>query len=634
MLVRGTTLEFLRLLIFNRNHIDFVLQVFKYALRTSPTAKSLQSTSGIFFDAVGQHQNNTNMARCKKRQVKQQRWSLGLMVLLGAGLWTGTSASVSWAQNQPPQDLELQVGIVQRFGDEPTDELTLEAPEGDRLTLTFLGGDGTPQTLQTDKLKIQIASLPKTEPTLEERIVLSNHRSFESAEETAAVWKARGIEVEIAQPFRWQVWAKRDVYSTPFLRRWLMQSLKNQGYDTIHFDSSLPRKKPQAYWVLDGYRYNRDRFEISSGTGVVRVKEGKEEDEPFHTFAGSFYVQPNAHGDYTLVNRVALETYLRGVVPYEIGAYAPDAALQAQAIVARTYALRNLRRFAADNYQLCATVDCQVYKGLEGTDAIVDRAIAATAGLVLTYNNELADTLYSASTGGVTAPFDDVWNGPSRPYLTAVVDSVSGVWDLANNTLADEANFRQFMSLKEGFNEEEVDTFRWQEGESLKDIAGFLKYYLQKNNKPANFNTVSEVKVVDRSHAGRVLKMVVQTDTGPVEVPNDEIRNAFYPPISTFFYLEPIYEEDPEEDEAELETEENEAQQSEKPKTLWGYNFVGGGFGHGVGMSQSGASELAASGWSSDRILEFYYPGTLLEPINDSIVFWQEPPSGQLTIDN
>ncbi|MDY6936228.1 MAG: SpoIID/LytB domain-containing protein [Cyanobacteriota bacterium] len=562
---------------------------------------------------------------------KRQRWSL--WILLSAGWALGSSSAPSWAQTPAEvfdPNIELQVGIVQRFGDEQTDELTLEAPSGDRLTITYPGGDGTSQTVETDKLKLQIASQAKPEATLDERIVLSNHRSFESAEETAAIWRERGIEVEIAQPDRWQVWAKREVYSTPFLRRWLLQSLKNQGYETVRFESSLLDRKPQAYWVLDGYRYNRDRFEVASGTGVVRVREGKDEDEPFHTYGGSFYMQPNAHGDYTLINRVPLETYLRGVVPYEIGAFAPTAALQAQAIVARTYALRNLRRFEADDYELCATVDCQVYKGLEGTDATVDRAIAATAGLVLTYENELIDALYSATTGGVTAPFDDVWDGQPRPYLTAIVDSATGVWDLANNTLADEENFQRFISLKKGFNEEEFDTFRWQEANSLKEIAGFLKYYLEKNNKPANFNTVSEVKVVERSHAGRVLKMLVQTDTGPIEIPDDEIRNAFYPPISTFFYLDPIYKEEEKEKEEEKtddRTEANSKQETpaEKPKTLWGYNFIGGGFGHGVGMSQSGALQLAESGWTSDRILEFYFPGTTLEPINESIVFWQEP---------
>jgi len=62
-------------------------------------------------------------------------------------------------------------------------------------------------------------------------------------------------------------------------------------------------------------------------------------------YAGRMRLQPNAHGTYTLVNEVPLETYLRGVVPHEIGASAPYVAVEAQAIIARTHALRNLRRF-------------------------------------------------------------------------------------------------------------------------------------------------------------------------------------------------------------------------------------------------------------------------------------------------
>ena len=77
-------------------------------------------------------------------------------------------------------------------------------------------------------------------------------------------------------------------------------------------------------------------------------------------------LQPNAYGTYSLVNNVPLETYLRGVVPYEIGANAPKAAMEAQTIIARTYALRNLRRFEVDDYELCADTHCQVYYGLKG----------------------------------------------------------------------------------------------------------------------------------------------------------------------------------------------------------------------------------------------------------------------------
>jgi SpoIID/LytB domain protein len=58
---------------------------------------------------------------------------------------------------------------------------------------------------------------------------------------------------------------------------------------------------------------------------------------------------------------------------------------------------------------------------------------------------------------------------------------------------------------------------------------------------------------------------------------------------------------------------------------LRGYRFIGGGFGHGVGMSQTGAYNLGALNWSSDRILQFYYPGTELKPISNDLVLWRDP---------
>jgi SpoIID/LytB domain protein len=67
----------------------------------------------------------------------------------------------------------------------------------------------------------------------------------------------------------------------------------------------------------------------------------------------------------------------------------------------------------------------------------------------------------------------------------------------------------------------------------------------------------------------------------------------------------------------------------DKDKKLEGYAFVGGGFGHGVGLSQYGAHNLARLGWTSDRILTFYFPGTEVRPIDREIVFWQDPQGGR-----
>lgn len=570
-----------------------------------------------------QHPRNALTSATPTAPSRRQRWGwfsgtllLGLCVL-------GMTGNAVRAQTR--NDINLKVGIVRHFGDEVEDELTLKALSGDRLTLQFTGGDGEPQTLRTDEVTLEIVAKPLPVPLANERVVLSTHRSFEAAEHRANEWKQRGIEVEIAHPDRWQVWAKRDVYSTPLLRRFLLQSLHNRGYKQAHIETETLKRVPHASWVVDGYRYHRHQLDITAESGAIAVVEGDDDSARGRLYGGSLRLQPNSYGTYTLVNNVPLEVYLRGVVPHEIGGGAPYAAVEAQAIIARTYALRNLRRFAIDNYQLCDDTNCQVYKGLNNTVPSADRAIAATRGKILTYNNELIDALYSSTSGGVTAPFEDIWDGSPRPYLQAAIDSTENVWDLSNNSLAEPTNIRRFLNLKDGFNEEGWDTFRWRESTSLEAMAEFLKKYLRKSSRVmVEFSKIEKVEVSERSRAGRVLNMTVYTDGGEIRIDSDEIRNAFYPPISTLFYIDPIYKE------VEVESDQSDNAKSESDETqpqqvLDGYTFVGGGFGHGVGLSQTGAYHLADLGWSSDRILQFYYPGTELQRVSDSIVFWRDP---------
>ncbi|MEB3828258.1 SpoIID/LytB domain-containing protein [Phormidium sp. CCY1219] len=522
--------------------------------------------------------------------------------LLSAICWWGVVTEGVWGNSITNR--ELQVGVVQRFGREARDKLIFKPMSGDRLFVRFEGGDGTPVTQSVNELELEIEMKPLAQPIVEERLVLSTHRSFENAEQSAQDWRKQGLEVELAYPGRWQVWAKREVYSTPLLRRLLLQSLQAQGNELAFLDTEIRQQVPQPTWVVDGFRYHRDRLEIFANNNRIQVSKGKDDRNP-RLYGGTLRVQPDAYGSFTVVNDVKMETYLRGVVPHEIGANAPDAAVEAQAIIARTYALRNLRRFAIDNYELCASTQCQVYKGLGQTWEPADIAIAATAGKVLTYNNELVDALYSSTTGGITSPYNDMWDGEGRPYLTAVIDSVANLWDLSRNSLASEQNFRRFLSLEKGFNEEEWDLFRWREFSPLAQTNEDLKEYLvEKKHALANFNTVTGIEVVERSRAGRAIAVKATTDKGSIILRKDEILRAFYAPLSTFFYVERVYGAD---------------------KTLKGYAFVGGGFGHGVGLSQTGSHKLAKLGWSSVRILEFYYPGTQIETLHEDIIFWRDP---------
>ncbi|MGL6137345.1 MAG: SpoIID/LytB domain-containing protein, partial [Planktothrix sp.] len=280
------------------------------------------------------------------------------------------------AQESEPQapDLnpKLNIGVVQHFGDKPTDQLILKAQPGDHLTLKFPTPEGEKQ-LHTETVILKMGVEPLPEPEVSERVVLSTHRSYENAAEDAEKWRSLGLEVELAQPDRWQVWAKRSVYHTPLLRRWLIDSLQAQGHKIPHLETQVLTQKRTPYWMAAGYRYNRNQLEITSTENVIQVSQKTNDPEPL-VYGGSLRLQPDAYGTYTLVNNVPLETYLRGVVPHEIGAWPPAASIEAQAVLARTYALRNLQRFEADNYHLCANTDCQVYKGLTEVYPSTDQA--------------------------------------------------------------------------------------------------------------------------------------------------------------------------------------------------------------------------------------------------------------------
>jgi SpoIID/LytB domain protein len=400
------------------------------------------------------------------------------------------------------------------------------------------------------------------------------------------------------------VWAKRSTYSTPLLKRLLINAIEEKGYKDVYIETAILLEKPIVTFKVGENTHQTNYLELKSARNIVQIKDGIK--GPWRNYGGTFTIQPNSYGNYTLVNKVNIETYLRGVVPHEIGANVPMAAAEAQTIIARTYALRNTRRFQADNYEMCATTHCQVYYGLTGTSPISDKAIESTKGLVLTYNNELVDALYSSTSGGVTSYFEDVWNGENRPYLKSVIDSPQQLWNLTENPLESETNFRKFINLQNGFNETGRSLFRWNRKSTLEDLTKDLQKYLERTKHPLqDFKTIKEMKIVDRSTSGRIIKMDVTTDLGVLSLAKNEVRSAFTPPRSTLFYLEPFFDQN---------------------KKLAGYAFIGGGFGHGVGLSQFGSYNLAKLGWSAQRILEFYYPGTKLQPLNNTIIFWQPSP--------
>jgi stage II sporulation protein D len=138
-------------------------------------------------------------------------------------------------------------------------------------------------------------------------------------------------------------------------------------------------------------------------------------DKPYR---GRIEVFANTRGALTVVNVIGLEDYVKGVVPNELsaGGYPLIEAHKAQAIAARTYALRNRGQFMSQGYDLLPTTRSQVYRGLTSENALSSRAVDETRGMVATYNGEPINALYTSTCGGRTEDAANIFND-AVPYL-------------------------------------------------------------------------------------------------------------------------------------------------------------------------------------------------------------------------
>jgi stage II sporulation protein D len=157
------------------------------------------------------------------------------------------------------------------------------------------------------------------------------------------------------------------------------------------------------------------------------------DDRPYR---GRIEVFANKRGALTVVNVLGLEDYVKGVVPNELsaGGYPLIEAHKAQAIAARTYALRNRGQFMSEGYDLLPTTRSQVYKGLVSENAFSSRAVDETRGLVATYNGEAINALYTSTCGGRTEDAANIFNGP-LPYAVGRECAAEGRAALAPFTI-------------------------------------------------------------------------------------------------------------------------------------------------------------------------------------------------------
>jgi stage II sporulation protein D len=256
-----------------------------------------------------------------------------------------------------------------------------------------------------------------------------------------------------------------------------------------------------------------------------------------------------------VVNEVDLEEYVKGVVPAEMNAAWHTEALQAQAVVARTYALYQKMMNPTREFDVLAGTQDQVYRGRRGVDARIEQAVERTRGLVLTYRNAPILAAFSSTAAGPTEDAMNVWN-KDLPYLKGV--------DCPFDADSPYYSWRAVVKLPD------LERTLRQQGYPVGAIAG--------------------VTPLTHSRAGRVARLRVLHAGGELILRGEDLRRVIgYTVIpSTQFDIEHVGGD---------------------------VVFSGRGAGHAVGLCQWGAKELADLGYSFSTILHYYFPGTDLTNI-------------------
>lgn len=333
-------------------------------------------------------------------------------------------------------------------------------------------------------------------------------------------------------------------------------------------------------FMIDGFGV-KSRVRIEPLKGSLLYVDGK-------AYRGAFIVEEDRFGKITVINHIDVEKYLYGVIKSEMLISSPMEALKAQAVIARTFAIKHKDKYLQSRgYGLTDDTSSQVYTGVSGEDPRGTRAVDDTKGLCLTYADTLMQCYYHASCGGWTINNEDAWGGGALPYLRSrkcgyCSDSHGFQWDLN----------LQYTTIIENLLEA---------GKSL--------------------GRIKSIRAIRDKESGRALVLVIDNEKGQLRILGNMFRLAIGASVlkSSFFDIEDEQQGMPQL--ASSEHIDNGHEGELKMKAMIG-NYLhaintpgelrihGSGSGHGVGLCQSGARGQAELSKSFRQILEFYYKNT------------------------
>ena len=323
-------------------------------------------------------------------------------------------------------------------------------------------------------------------------------------------------------------------------------------------------------------------YDVDSGAGYFWA--GKED----RYYRGVAELRPQKAQGITVVNELGLEAYLLSVVPSEAFPRWPLAALEAQAVAARTDAWRSLGRFASKGYDLCPTVACAVYSGVGSEHPRSTFAVTKTAGMVLEGpGKRLHPTFYMDHSGGYTQEPFEAWTEAKANLSMAGPDAAphAKVRKLFPVTPASLLHYLDDLDGDIDVWARKSNNFRW----TLRFSATEADDWVGRRHPVTPLRSVLPL---ERSVGGYVERVLFVGETATSVGSSDYIRSALKGMKSNLFY-------------PELRQDEQ--------GNLKALLLHGGGWGHGVGMAQEGAKAQAEAGRSAEQILRSYFPQARLK---------------------
>ena len=338
-------------------------------------------------------------------------------------------------------------------------------------------------------------------------------------------------------------------------------------------------------------------------------------------------------GSLQAVLTLPLETYLQGVIPYEMSDSFPLEALKAQAVCARTYALNKINPDA--DYDVVDTTNDQVFKGLNTAYQNTALAVTATEGLVLTYKNKLITAWYSASNGGQTELPQHVWGGDDIP---GCFDMTDDPWDAENP----DSLVRKVILKKDGSNlsaaflrllrealqsEPEMKFFDLEDGSPFRvDLIRSMQLTTPRYKEPSRLMTRLDISfscsaalkpgaVRPQDDGGELdIRDLMGEEPAAVPSPTPEVGDGERAPVpaGSFDVTLDLFPDALNALALSISGANNELITLTEDDTA--FTLTSARFGHGVGMSQRGAEYQAKKDHRCfEEILSFYYPGAKLK---------------------